>query len=89
MGVISVDSSGLAWLGVECERFAESAVSASPGVSGGLGATSAAVRALHAEVDAAARRIGDRLRSTGEAASTAGGTFALTEAANEVVLRGV
>ena len=65
MGVISVDSSSLAWLGADSERLARTVVSAAPGVSGGFSATSAAVQALHREVDNAARRIAVRLQLTG------------------------
>ncbi len=86
MGVISVDSTGLTWLGGECHRLAETVVSASPTVSGGFRATSAAVQALHNEVDRAAQRIADRLRSTGEKVSGAGRAFAAAEAANEDLL---
>jgi hypothetical protein len=89
VGVISVEATSLAWLGTQCDRLADTVVSATPAVSGGFGATSAAVRALHSGVDEAARRIAGRLRSTGDKVSTAGGEFAVTEAANENVLYAV
>jgi hypothetical protein len=83
VGVISVESASLAWLGEESERLAGMVVSATPAMSGGLRATSLAIRGLHDEVDEAARRIADRLQLTGEAASTAASAFASTEATNE------
>ncbi len=69
MGVISVEAASLAWLGTECERLGGTLVSAAPAVSGGFGATSAAVRALNDDVDDAARRIANLLQSTGETVS--------------------
>lgn len=87
MGIISVESAGLAWLGAECERQANGVGNcAAPAVGGGLRATSAAVRALHSDVDDTARRISARLRSTGEAASNAASGFAAAEATNEDLL---
>ena len=83
MGVISVDGASLAWLGAESERLAGTGVSRAPAVSGGFGATSAAVRALHSDVDDAARLIAVRLRSTGERMSNVGREFTVTEAINE------
>ena len=83
MGVISVDGTSLAWLGAESEHLAGTVVSAAPAVSGGFSATSAAVRALHGDVDEAARRIAVRLQSTGEQVSNAARGFAVTEAINE------
>jgi hypothetical protein len=89
VGVISVEAVGLAWLGAESERLAGTVVSAAPAVTGGFGATSAAVRALHTDVDEAARRIADRLLSTGEKVSNAARTFAAAEAVNEDLVYGV
>lgn len=86
MGVISVEAASLAWLDTECERLAGTVMSAAPAVSGGFGATSAAVRALDSDVDDAARRIAGRLQSTGETTSNAGREFAVTEAFNEDLL---
>jgi hypothetical protein len=86
MGVISVDSAGLAWLCAESERLAGTVVSAAPAVGRGFGATSATVRALHGDVDRAARRIAGRLQSTGEKVSNAARGFAATEAINEDLL---
>jgi uncharacterized Ntn-hydrolase superfamily protein len=86
VGVISADSSSLAWLGSECDRLAGTVVSAAPAVSGGFRATSAAVQAVHSEVEWAAQRIADRLRSTGEKMSGAGRAFAAAEATNEDLL---
>ena len=83
MGVISVDSASLAWLGAESEHLASRVVSAAPAVGGGFIATSAAVEAIHREVDKAARRIADRLQLTGEKVSNAARGFAATEAINK------
>ena len=87
MAVISVEAASLGWLDTECERVAATVVAPAPAVSAGLGATTAAVRALHSDVSGAGRRIADRLRSTGERISNVGGRFGATEAANEDVLR--
>jgi hypothetical protein len=86
VGVISVDSAGLAWLRAECERLAGTVVSAAPTVGGGFGATSVTVRALHGDVDKAAWRIAGRRQSTGEKVSNATQGFAATEAINEDLL---
>ena len=83
MGAISVDSSSLAWLGTKSEHLAGTVVVAAPAVSGGFSATSAAVRALHSDLDNAARRIAGRLQSTGEMVSNAARGFVATEAINE------
>ena len=83
MGVISVDSASLAWLGAESERLAGTVASVTPAVSGGFSATSAAVEALHRDVDDAARRIAGRLQLTGVKVSNAARGFAATEAINE------
>jgi len=83
VGVISVDSLSLAWLGAESERLAGRVVSAAPAVSGGFGATSAAVEALHHVVDNAARRIAGRLQLTGGKVSNVSRGFAATEAINK------
>jgi hypothetical protein len=89
VGVISVDSAGLAWLGAQSEHLAGTVVSAAPAVSGGFGATSAAVRGLHSDVDEAARRIAGRLLSTGGKVSNAAHGFAAAEAVNEDLIYGV
>ncbi len=86
VGVISVESTSLACLGAECDRLAGSVIPAASAVKGGFVATSAAVRALHSEVDGAARRIASRLRTTGETVSDVGRHFASTEATNEDLL---
>ena len=86
MASIGVDSARLAWLGRESERQADGVASAAPAVSGGFGATSAAVRMLHRDVDGAAQQIAGRLRSTGETVSNIGREFAVTEATNEDLL---
>ena len=79
-----MDSAGLAWLVDECEQAVNViGVCATPIVSGGLSATSAAVRGLHSDVAAVAQRIKHRLQSTAEAASSAASAFADAEARNE------
>jgi len=83
VGVISVDSRSLAWLGAESEHLAGTVALAAPAVSGGFSATSAAVEALHRDVDETALRIADRLQATGEKVSNAARGFAATEAINE------
>lgn len=86
VGVISVDSTSLTWLGAESDRLAGSVISAPPAVSGGFRATSAAVRAIHEEVDGVGRRVADRLRATGEAVVGTGRDFSAAEATNEDLL---
>ncbi len=91
MGIISVDSAGLAWLGTECEQRAAVVLGdgAAPAVSGGLSATAAAVRGVHGDVEEAARRIAARLQETAEAASSAASAFATTEPDNTDLLTDV
>ncbi len=84
--MIRVDDASLGSLGAECERLAGTVVSGAPPVSGGFSATSAAVRALHSDVDGAAQRIAGRLRSTRGLVSSAAHGFAATEAINEDLL---
>ncbi|WP_123029386.1 hypothetical protein [Mycolicibacterium stellerae] len=86
MGMIGVDSASLGSLGAECECRAGAGVSSAPAVSGGFGATAAAVRALHSDIDEAARLIADRLQLTGGMVSSAARGFAAAEAANEDML---
>lgn len=88
MGIISVDSAGLAWLGTECDKRAAVVIGgcAAPAVSGGLWATSAAVRAVHGDVGEATQLIAARLRSTGQEASSAATRFATTEVHNAYAL---
>lgn len=84
MGLISVDSAGLAALAADCEHFASAVTSDrdAPAVSGGLSATTAAVLATHGDLEDAAHRIAQRLRLTGREASAAATGFAVTEAHN-------
>lgn len=86
MGVIRVDQSRLAWLASECEQLGDSVASTPPAVSGGFGATSTAVRALHGDISRAASLISGRLRSTGEKVSQVARSFTESETANEDLL---
>ena len=88
MGIISVDSAGLAWLGTECDKRAAVVIGgcAAPAVSGGLWATSAAVRAVHGDVGEATQLIADRLRSTGQKRRPCGDRLAATEVHNLIRL---
>jgi hypothetical protein len=88
VGVINVDSAGLASLAAGCEQCAAAVTGGRgvPAVSGGLPATSAAVRAVHVEVDAVAQRVAGRLRSTGQETSAAATGFAATERHNSYLI---
>ncbi|GFG51054.1 hypothetical protein CQY20_33365 [Mycolicibacterium agri] len=88
IGRIDVDGTGLAWLGASCEQRADAiAKQSAPAVNGGFAATTAAVRALHDDADAAAGRIAERVRSTGQRVAAAGSQFAATETDSSDLVR--
>ncbi len=88
MEEIRVDTDGFAALSADCAGHAVeiSAACASPSVIGGFEATSAAVQAVHGEVQRAANRISARLQSTGQEAAEAMHDFQATETDNANML---